>query len=407
MELSETSVSPNLIEIGRENRPKRKRNAYSLQLKRSALKQLITNEINHIKEAIKFTALELGIKYQCLQRWSKKRNQILNSAFNENTRKMVKGPALKYPDVEAHTKLWIITMRELSLCVTCDMVVCEIFISFPGRFDDFTKCKKWVYNAMKRMKISSRAKTHEQSNLDEEEMGEIHLDFLQNFERLKSFLDIPPNLIVNMDETGCYFNMTANRTFNLAGQKNIRIKASKISSHCSVFLAVALNGSKLKPLVVFKGVPGATTHRGLINCDQRNSYTVQVNAFCDSAVMHYWIEQCLIPFNPEGKTAMLMMDNFAAHNVASVREKIADEGWVQLCLPPNMTSRVQILDVGINKPFKDRMKAYFNQFMVENVATNQKVTRELMGKWIADSWANIPDRFVMNTCRSIGFIPRL
>ena len=97
----------------------------------------------------------------------------------------------------------------------------------------------------------------------------------------------------------------------------------------------------------------------------------------------------------------------AAHNVASVREKIADEGWVQLCLPPNMTSRVQILDVGINKPFKDRMKAYFNQFMVENVATNQKVTRELMGKWIADSWANIPDGFVMNTCRSIGFIPRL
>ena len=68
-----------------------------------------------------------------------------------------------------------------------------------------------------------------------------------------------------------------------------------------------------------------------------------------------------------------------------------------------MTSRVQILDVSINKPFKDRMKRYHNQFMVDNIRNNPKVTRELMGLWIADSWADIPSRFNENGCRSIGF----
>jgi hypothetical protein len=66
-----------------------------------------------------------------------------------------------------------------------------------------------------------------------------------------------------------------------------------------------------------------------------------------------------------------------------------------------MTSSVQILDVGINKPFKDRMKAHYNNFMITN--SSGKVTRDLMGKWIADSWEYIPATFITNTARKIGF----
>ncbi len=42
-----------------------------------------------------------------------------------------------------------------------------------------------------------------------------------------------------------------------------------------------------------------------------------------------------------------------------------------------MTSRVQTLDVGINKPFKDRIKSYYTQYMSNCSAGRAKVTREL------------------------------
>ena len=302
---------------------------------------------------------------------------------------------MKFPDVEQHVKFWVVSMRDLSLCITCPMIVCEVLNTFPDIFTSFKQCGKWVYNVLDRLELSVRAKTHGQGQLEEKEMGEIPIYFLEHFERL-------PRLIVNMDETGCHFNMASNKTITQKGSTHVNIKASKASNHCTVFLAVALDGSKLKPLVVFKGKPGARITRSLSICDQRNSYICQENGFCDQTVMAYRIEQSLIPFNPEKKVSMIMMDNFAAHNVATIREKITDAGWVHLCLPPNMTSRVQLLDVAINKPFKDRMKRYYNQYMVDNIRMNPKVTRELMGTWIADSWADISPRFIENGCRSIG-----
>jgi hypothetical protein len=77
--------------------------------------------------------------------------------------------------------------------------------------------------------------------------------------------------------------------------------------------------------------------------------------------------------------------------------------------PANMTSRVQILDVGINKPFKDYKRSQFNIFMQATQTTlgGNKVTRELMGKGIADSWEKVSASFVLKTARKIGFIPHI
>ena len=75
-------------------------------------------------------------------------------------------------------------------------------------------------------------------------------------------------------------------------------------------------------------------------------------------------------------------------------------------LPPNMTSRVQMLDVGLNKSFKDRVQAYQRQFVIDQIDESNdkpKITKELMTKWIAESWEAIDISVIKNTARKIGF----
>ena len=73
-------------------------------------------------------------------------------------------------------------------------------------------------------------------------------------------------------------------------------------------------------------------------------------------------------------------------------------------MPPNYTSKLQPLDVGLNKPFKDRLRTLY----VEYAATIDRdasfyITRQLISRWIADAWEGIPSTAVTNTIRSIGF----
>lgn len=169
-------------------------------------------------------------------------------------------------------------------------------------------------------------------------------------------------------------------------------------------MAVALDGSKLKPLVVFKGQPGGSVTKEFPNFDSRNSYICQPKAYCDSDVMQYWTKMCLAPYCCDMEPAILMMDNFGPHCVRPVKIEIAKLGCIQVNLPPNMTSKVQILDVGINKPFKDRMNRYYMEFMIDNISRSPKVTRKLMARWVAESWAAIVPSTIKNTARNIGFI---
>ena len=57
-----------------------------------------------------------------------------------------------------------------------------------------------------------------------------------------------------------------------------------------------------------------------------------------------------------------LLNGFSAHKVKPVRDAIADSGFIYMKLPANITSKVQTLDVGINKAFKDHMSNFHVDF---------------------------------------------
>ena len=63
-------------------------------------------------------------------------------------------------------------------------------------------------------------------------------------------------------------------------------------------------------------------------------------------------------------------------------------------------SKLQVLDVGINKPFKDYVKQYYKEFGVKN--DGKKVSQLDVAKWVSTAWGKIHVESICNTWSSIG-----
>ena len=134
------------------------------------------------------------MNYKLVQKWSSKR------------------------EIETYIVEWVKEKRSLSLVVTNYLMASEIMRRFPDSFTCFEHCHKWTYSMMERNGLSIGRKTHNQIRSEENEMGEIHLDFIVHFKRLREFHSIPYHLCDNMDETECYFDAETNRTVHLSGK---------------------------------------------------------------------------------------------------------------------------------------------------------------------------------------------
>ena len=66
------------------------------------------------------------------------------------------------------------------------------------------------------------------------------------------------------------------------------------------------------------------------------------------------------------------------------------------------TSKLQVLDVGVNKPFKEYVKQCYERFMVQNAG--RKVCRLDVAKWVEEAWERVSTETICNTWSSIGFI---
>ncbi len=94
------------------------------------------------------------------------------------------------------------------------------------------------------------------------------------------------------------------------------------------------------------------------------------------------------------------MDSCAVHETAAIKEALGNHDNKVLFIPRGFTSRLQVLDVGINRPFKHYMRQQFETFMLSN---GQKIERLHIIWWVNGSWERITKETITNTWRSIGY----
>ena len=149
----------------------------------------------------------------------------------------------------------------------------------------------------------------------------------------------------------------------------------------------------LTPFVTFK----AKTDRALkkMTYNARDIIvTNQHKGWMDSKLMHEWILKVLVKYT-KGRHALLIFNTFKGHLAEDVLQRLESNNITVVTIPGGCTSKVQPLDVSLNKPFKAFVHGAWEDYMLRTAQASSRQTiptasKDQIVQWIIDA----------NTCLS-------
>jgi hypothetical protein len=375
---------------------KRQRNAYDGAFK---LKVIDFAEKNNNSAAER----EFGVSEKQVRDWRKKKSVIGDSARHLKKIRVMESP---YANWEFSLNEWVLEQRQNGHAVTRNMIRLKALSTAKDNGDEYFKAlARWCTRFMRRHGLSIRQRTHIAQKLpvDVEEKVESFLKFVIN-ERKRNDFDLAH--IGNMDETPMFFDMPGNSTVHPVGDKTVTIRTSgNEKQHFTVVLSCLANGTKLKPLLVFKRktMPKEKMPSGVV-------VTVNPKGWVDEAICLVWIEKVwnARPGALLKHKALLVWDMFRAHLMQSVKQKLRRHRTYQAVIPGGTTSVLQPLDVCLNKPFKANMRKQWHKWIVDGPKEKTKAGNlkrpgiELLTQWVCNAWEEIPNEMVVKSFKKCG-----
>lgn len=217
--------------------------------------------------------------------------------------------------------------------------------------------------------------------------------------------------IGNMDETPVMFDMIGNRSVEVKGAKTVPFKTTgHEKSHFTVVLSCLANGTKLRPMVIFK-------RKTMPNGNFPNGVFIHVHekGWMDENGMHLWIKN-IWENRPGGlrkPPSLLVWDMFRSHRTEPIKKRIKDCKTDLAVIPGGLTSLIQPLDVSINKPFKENLRKQWNTWMSEGEKSFTKggnmrhASLEEMCKWIVTAWNEIKPELIIKSFKKCGISNKL
>jgi hypothetical protein len=188
--------------------------------------------------------------------------------------------------------------------------------------------------------------------------------------------------------------MPANTTVDTKGSKSVLIKTTGHGKlRITVMLSVQADGRKLTPFVILrrKNLPKEKLPTGIIfKCNEKGWMTEEP--------MVEWLKEAWHrrPGALLKKRGVLVFDAFKGHlteKVKTVASNILNMDLV--IIPGGMTSQLQVLDVVFNKPFKDRLRCLYGEWLLSGncpltpVRNIRRPSEALLGQWIKTAWDDI------------------
>ena len=342
---------------------------------------------------------EFGISESNVRLWRKSKENLEKMP---RLKRANRGKKAAWPELEIDLLEWITEKRNNGLAILPSMVRLKALqMAKQDKYripaGQFKAGNHWCQCFMKRHGLSLRQKTTLAQRLPddyEEKIVRFHRFII---DRRKEH-NYPLHVIANMDETPLTFDMPPNRTIHNTGEKTIKIRTTgNEKNRVTVVLACAGDGSKLRPMAIFKRktLPKVANKHGVV-------IAAQEKGWMDAEIMKVWIEKVWRARRGGlgRRRSLLVLDAFEAHVTDSVKTAIARENTNLAVIPGGLTSILQPLDVSLNKPFKDNVRRRWMEWMAEGIheftagGRQKKPSEELILSWIAGAWSEIPEEMI-------------
>ncbi|RLO09702.1 hypothetical protein DYB28_003392 [Aphanomyces astaci] len=319
-----------------------------------------------------------GIPKSNLARWVQQAHQLLN----------VNGPLKRYnldgagrpveiPD-SAALESFMHKLRDAERALTCTHLVNFLKRNNRTWLATYLAEKNCGYQSL--LKLLQRfchrhgftRQKPARSKKSQVELATTRATFVADFH--KAFDGFASDSIINVDETGMAYHMPPNAIWSVRGGIAKIATGEKHSYRMTAVLSVRSNGEKLPILFIMRGKPGGDIEKGEFDSfPVGHHYAVQESAWMDSRVWAIYLRKVLKP--QIRQPSVLLLDNFEPH-VSKEGHKIANEGagCVVAAIPPNATSVVQPLDVGIMAPFKRHLRSlWLEEEIIEGSGSEEDV----------------------------------
>ena len=335
---------------------------------------------------------DLQVQASQVRRWQNMRDELAKPESCHRHSQHTGRPSLLDP-LGQDLMRWFFELREQGFMVSVRLVVlkaCELSPAFRrkgARAKDMS-----VRRFLAKNKIVLRAVTHE-CQRPPQAVRQDALDFIRFAQPKVSGVNRSDAYVLNMDQTPIFFDMSTGRTLSAAGERTVNGRTSSSSTlRVTVAVSVTASGNFLKPLVVFKGKPGARIEtREFPTYPDSNFYACQERAWMDERVMRKWIRLVLRPYvetAPPNIDPIIFLDSYRCHMMAPVVDEIQQLGVEVIHIPGGCTGLCQPVDIGIAKPLKSRSRHLWESWMIDqgvNSVVSRPPSRLQLSQWITES----------------------
>ena len=191
---------------------------------------------------------------------------------------------------------------------------------------------------------------------------------------------IPPELVINLDETGVKIVPVSTWTLEKKGVTQVPIVGIEDKQQITAVLATTLDGQLLPPQLLYEG----RTNR----CHPAVAFPKDWDIFhsknhwSNGDTMLRYIEQVLLPWAEKWRSelgvrpnqrVLVIMDVFKSHSTPAVLEKMKDGHLKVVFVPGNCTGELQPLDISVNGTLKSLLKSKFSTWYADKVCQAMKL----------------------------------
>jgi len=221
-----------------------------------------------------------------------------------------------------------------------------------------------------------------------------------------------------MDQTGVHLVSASSWTYEMVGSSDVAVVGAEDKRQITVCVSASLRGDLLPLQCIFQGktarsLPAATA----ASVAARVDITQSVNHWSTQETMQRWITHVLLPHSERmislhqldsDAHILLLLDCWAVHKSAEFRDWMKKEHpRIHLVyVPANCTSKLQLADVALQRPFKSCITRSFNEWAAATIADQIRAgeitgvsahlgmaaLKPLVLQWCVDSWNGLRER---------------